>query len=143
MAELDGKVAIVTGGAGAGMGSASSARLARDGAAVVVADIDEAAGRAHAARLAAAGLTADFRRCDVTEPKDLEAVVAYAVERYGGLDVMHNHAVGRWTQGYVSELSAEDWDASVRSVLSSMFYGCRAAIPAMVERGGGDHQHLL
>jgi NAD(P)-dependent dehydrogenase (short-subunit alcohol dehydrogenase family) len=137
MGRLSGKVAIVTGGARAGMGAASSRRLAADGAAVVIADIDEGGGHQLEVELTAARLVASFHRCDVTNAPDLDGVVAYAVERYGRLDVMHNHAVGPFSRGYLSEISVEDWDRSLRNVLSSVFYGCRAAIPAMIESGGG------
>jgi NAD(P)-dependent dehydrogenase (short-subunit alcohol dehydrogenase family) len=67
---------------------------------------------------------------------DLEAVVALAVERFGGLDVMHNNAV--WTGGgYVADIDPEIWDRSLQVSLTGVFYGMRAAIPAMLARGGG------
>jgi NAD(P)-dependent dehydrogenase (short-subunit alcohol dehydrogenase family) len=137
MGRLSGRVAIVTGGAGVGIGSASSTRLAREGAAVVVADIDETSGERLVTELVADGHCAMFQHCDVTRPEDLEAVVQQAVDAYGGLDIMHNHAIGPWAQGYVGDLAVEAWQTGVHNVLSSVFYGCHAAIPALIERGGG------
>lgn len=137
MGLLDHKVALVTGGAGEGMGSASSLRLAREGAAVVIADIDDRRGENLAAHIRAAGGNAMYRRCDVTEASELEAAVALAEEAFGGLDILHNHAIGPFTLAYLGELSIAQWDEGVRSVLSSAFYGIRAALPAMLRRGGG------
>src|SRR2546428_13660221 len=63
-------------------------------------------------------------------------MVAFAVETYGGLDVIHNNAY--WTGGgYVGELDPEIWERSLRVMLTGVFYGLRAAIPRMLERGGG------
>ena len=132
MGRLDGKVAIVTGGA-SGIGAATCRRFVAEGARVVVADLNDEAGIAFARELGAA--TA-FRHTDVAELADLEAVVGFAVERFGGLDVMHNNAA--WSGGgYVHEIDAAIWDQSIRIMLTGVFYGMKAAIPAMLARGGG------
>jgi NAD(P)-dependent dehydrogenase (short-subunit alcohol dehydrogenase family) len=129
---IDGKVAIVTGGA-SGIGAATCRRFVAEGARVVVADIADEAGTALAGELGAA---AAFRHTDVGVLADLEAVVAFAVERFGGLDVIHNNAV--WSAGgYVHEIDAAAWDQSLRVMLTGVFYGMKAAIPAMLARGGG------
>src|SRR5262249_24582196 len=145
MARLEGKVAIVTGGA-SGIGAATLRRFAAEGAAVVCADVDEEGGARLVAELAGrggpggvrrtGGGRAAFRRTDVGVLADLEAAVALAVERFGGLDVMHNNAV--WTGGgYVADIDPEIWDRSLQVSLTGVFYGMRAAIPAMLARGGG------
>src|SRR5262249_35967969 len=145
MARLEGKVAIVTGGA-SGIGAATLRRFVAEGAAVVCADVDgegggrpgaepQAGGR-RAGVHAPGGGRAAFQRTDVGVLADLEAAVACAVERFGGLDVMHNNAV--WTGGgYVHEIDPEVWDRSLQVALTGVFYGMRAAIPAMLARGGG------
>lgn len=132
---LAGKVAIVT-GAASGIGAATLRRFAAEGAAVVCADIDDAGATRVVEDVRRAGGAAEFRHTDVAVLADLEATVAFAVERFGGLDVIHNNAA--WSGGgYVGELDPEIWDVSIRVMLTSVFYGMRAAIPALLARGGG------
>lgn len=135
MGQLAGKVAIVT-GAASGIGAATVRRFAAEGAAVVIADINEDGGNAVASEINGGGGRASFRRTDVTSLADLEAVVAHAVSTYGGLDVIHNNAAASGG-GYVHEIDAETWDHSIKIMLTGVFYGMKAAIPAMLERGGG------
>jgi len=135
MGRLTGKVAIVTGGA-SGIGAATVRRFAAEGAAVVVADIADEKGEHVAAEVRAAGGIAAFRHADVTVLADLEAAVAFAGERFGGLDVIHNNAA-MTGGGYVGELDPEVWRWSLDVMLTSVFYGTRAALPAMLARGGG------
>src|SRR5690606_26244367 len=89
--ELLGRVAVVT-GAAMGIGRASAEALAREGAAVVVADIDEEAGSATAAGLRASGAEAIFVRTDVAVMADMQAMAAEAVEAFGGIDILVNNA---------------------------------------------------
>ena len=132
MGRIDGKVAIVTGGA-SGIGAATCRRFVVEGARVVVADVNDDAGAALARELGAA---AAFRHTDVGVLADVEAAVSFAVERFGGLDVMHNNAV--WSGGgYVHEIDPAIWDQSIRVMLTGVFYGIKAAVPAMLARGGG------
>ncbi len=86
--ELVGKVAVVTGGAG-GIGSATAQLLAAEGAMVVISDIDAERGREVAARL---GDATDFFQTDVSDQDQVQALVEFAVERFGGLDIMFNNA---------------------------------------------------
>jgi NAD(P)-dependent dehydrogenase (short-subunit alcohol dehydrogenase family) len=135
MSRLEGKVAIVTGGA-SGIGAATLRRFAAEGAAVVCADVDEAGGARIVAEIEGSGGRAAARRTDVGVLSDLEAAVALAVERFGGLDVMHNNAV--WSGGgYVHEIDPEVWERSMQVTLTGVFYGMRAALPALLARGGG------
>ncbi len=135
MGRMEGKVAIVTGGA-SGIGAATVRRLAEEGAAVVIADLQDDKGEALAAELSGAGLRAAHRHCDVTALPELEAAVAFAVSEFGGLDVMHNNAA--WSGGgYVADIDVEVWRRSLAVMLDGVFYGCKAAIPALLERGGG------
>jgi meso-butanediol dehydrogenase/(S,S)-butanediol dehydrogenase/diacetyl reductase len=132
MGRLENKVAIVT-GAASGIGKATMAKLVAEGAQVVCADIDDAAGRAAVEEVGAA---AHFFHCDVGELAQLEAVVAFAVAELGGVDILHNNAL--WSGGGpVHLISPEDWDKSIRVMLTGVFYGCRAVLPELVRRGGG------
>ena len=135
MARFDGKVAIVT-GAASGIGAATLRRLASEGAAVICADINDEAGEAVVAELSAGGARAAYRHCDVGELRELEATVAFAVERFGGLDIIHNNAM--WSGGgWVADIDPEIWQRSLHIMLTAVFYGCKAALPAMLARGGG------
>lgn len=135
MGRLAGKVAIVTGGA-SGIGAATLRRFAREGARVVCADLDDERGDALAREIVADGGRAVHRHTDVGVLSDLEATVAFAVDRFGGLDVMHNNAA--WSGGgYVGDIDPAVWDQSLRVMLTGVFFGIRAALPALLDRGGG------
>jgi len=135
MGRLTGKVAIIT-GAASGIGAATLRRLAAEGAAVVCADINDEAGECIVADVTAGGGRATYCHTDVASLADLQRTVAVAVERYGGLDILHNNAA--WSGGgYVADIDPEIWDRSLKVMLTGVFYGMKAAIPAMLERGGG------
>jgi NAD(P)-dependent dehydrogenase (short-subunit alcohol dehydrogenase family) len=125
----------VTGGA-SGIGAATVRRFALEGARVLVADLNDDRGAAVVADVKARGGVAAFRHTDVGALADLEATVAFAVAEFGGLDVMHNNAASTGG-GYVHEIDPAVWDQSLRVMLDGVFYGMRAAIPAMLARGGG------
>jgi len=129
------KVAIVTGGA-SGIGAAVMRRLASEGARVICADIDDARGEQLTKEIVRAGGTARHAHCDVGELADLESVVAYAGAEFGGLDIMMNNAVYSGG-GWVAQIDPLEWEKSLRVMLTGVFYGCRAALPALLARGGG------
>jgi len=135
MQRLAGKVAIVT-GAASGIGAATLRRFASEGARVLAADIDEERGARVVADVTAAGGTAAFQRTDVGVLADLEAAVAVAVRRWGGLDIIHNNAAVSGG-GYLADIDPAVWEQSMRVMLTGVFYGMKAAIPAMLARGGG------
>jgi 3alpha(or 20beta)-hydroxysteroid dehydrogenase len=130
-ARLEGKVALVTGGA-RGQGAAHGRRLAEEGAAVVLGDVLEDAGEAHARELRAAGHDVRFLRLDVTLPEDWTA----AVEPLGRLDVLVNNA-GVVRVAPIVDESDEGWHGTMAVNATGVFYGMRAAIPALRRNGGG------
>jgi NAD(P)-dependent dehydrogenase (short-subunit alcohol dehydrogenase family) len=135
MTLLDGKVAIVT-GAASGICAATLRCFASAGASVVCADINQENGRRVVDDINATGGTAVFRRTDVTALDQLQDLVAFAVDRFGGLDIMHNNAAASGG-GYVADIDPEAWRHSLDIMLNGVFYGMKAAIPAMLRRGGG------
>jgi NAD(P)-dependent dehydrogenase (short-subunit alcohol dehydrogenase family) len=134
MGRVDGKVAIVTGGA-SGIGRATARMLAAEGAAVVIGDVDEAAG-AVAEEIRGAGGGASFVRTDVTAWDDVRGLVAAAVEEHGRLDVMVNN-VGVAIGGAAGEMSEQDWNRVIDVNLTGVWRGMRHAIPEMLRIGGG------
>jgi NAD(P)-dependent dehydrogenase (short-subunit alcohol dehydrogenase family) len=135
-AYLDGRVAIVTGGA-SGIGRAIAMAYASVGARVVIADIDEAAGADTVETILAAGGTAAFVRADAGCAASHEALVADTVSRYGGLHIACNNAGVGGADRPVGEHPVDSWDRIIAINLSGVFYGMRHQIPAMLASGGG------
>jgi NAD(P)-dependent dehydrogenase (short-subunit alcohol dehydrogenase family) len=136
MGVLDGKVALVT-GAAMGIGRASAEIFAREGAAVVVADIDDDGGRETVARIEHAGGQAAFIRTDVSVKADVEAMVQYTVDAFGGLDCAHNNAGIASPMAPLAEYSDDGWDRTLAVMLTGVYLCMKAEIPRMLERGGG------
>jgi len=132
---LSGKVAIITGGAN-GIGRATADLFAREGARVVVADRDGAAGEAAVAAIRAAGGEALFVPTDVSRDADVAALVQRTLDRYGGVHVLVN-AAGIDVQGSVVDTEPERWQRVLDVNLASVYRACRSAIPAMMRGGGG------
>lgn len=129
---FEGKVAVVTGGA-KGIGGATSARFLEDGASVAVLDIDKINGEKLVAQFPDRGL---FIHCDVSKSDQTSRAFEQILERFGGIDYLVNNA-GIQHYGTVTETSDEDWDYVMNVNLKSAFICARAAIPSMLERGGG------
>jgi NAD(P)-dependent dehydrogenase (short-subunit alcohol dehydrogenase family) len=135
VAELEEKVAIVTGGS-LGIGRATARRLGEGGAAVVLCGHDDASVEDAIAELSSAGLEVDGRRADVSSADDVEQLVRFAVERYGGVDILANSA-GIQRYGTVVDTSEGLWDEVLAVNLKSMFLTAKHCVPELRRRGGG------
>ncbi|OZM78092.1 SDR family NAD(P)-dependent oxidoreductase [Pseudonocardia sp. MH-G8] len=137
---LDGKVAVVTGagsvGNGWGNGRATAVVFAREGARVLAVDRAPEPLSATLDLIAEEGGTAQGHICDVTDSAAVEAMIAAAIAAFGGVDVMVNN-VGGSRHGGPTELDEAGWRAQIELNLTSVYLGCRHAIPAMRARGGG------
>lgn len=132
---LEGKVAIITGGA-SGIGRATALLFTGEGAAVVITDINEVGGQAVAAELADKGGHALFEPGDVTRAADCERIVDVAMRRFRGIHILFNNA-GIIRRSSVVELSEADWDRVMAVNVKSIFLMSRQAIPMMEKAGGG------
>ncbi|PRA24894.1 SDR family oxidoreductase [Pseudomonas poae] len=130
-ARVQGKVALVTGGA-KGIGAASVRLLAAEGAQVLISDLDVVAGEALAAEI---GSAVAFIRHDVSDEGEWRQVIAHVRERYGLLDILVNNA-GILIGGCIEQTSLADWHTVMRVNADSVFLGCREGIALMKERGG-------
>lgn len=136
MSALDGKAALVTGG-GSGLGRASAIALARAGAAVTVADVDERGGKETAALVfEEAGGDADFVRADVTRPDEVEAMVDKTIARWGHLDCALNNAGTTGASAPTADHTLDEWNRAIALNLTGVFLCLKYEIPAMLERGG-------
>lgn len=133
---LKNKVALVT-GASSGIGRAVALVWAREGAKVVVSDIDAQAGEETAAMVRAQGGDALFVAADVGKPEDGEALVARAVAHYGRLDVACNNAGIGGPSASTADYPLDGWAQVININLSGVFYGMKYQISAMLKGGGG------
>jgi NAD(P)-dependent dehydrogenase (short-subunit alcohol dehydrogenase family) len=134
---LEKKVALVTGG-GSGIGRAASLLFAREGAAVVVVDVVDDAGRHTVDEIKAAGGRASFVHADVSSAKDSEAMVAHAEREFGGLHVLFNNAgIMHSSDDDAISTSEETWELTMRINARGVFLGCKYGIPALRRAGGG------
>ena len=130
---LEGKVAIITGGA-SGIGEGTARRFIEEGASVVIADLQRAPGEALADEL---GPNARFLVTDVTNEGDIAAVVDYAVSEFGRLDVMFNNAGIVGAVGRIADTPVEAWDQTVAILMRGVFLGIKHAARVMVPQGSG------
>ncbi len=133
MGRLDGRIAVVTGGA-SGIGEAIVDRFVAEGASVVVADLDQEAA---AALLDRHGDSVRFQRTDVTSERDVAAAVGVAVSEFGRIDVMVNNAGIVGAVGPIAQTSVESYDETVSVLLKGVFLGTKHAAAAMQPQGSG------
>ena len=132
---LDGKVALISGGA-RGMGSAEARLFAIEGAAVVIGDVLDDLGQQVEAEINETGGRALYIHLDVTQESDWANAVATAVTRFGKLDVLVNNAgIAFWSAG--DDATVEEWDRVMEVNAKGVFLGTKAAIPEMRKAGGG------
>jgi len=137
MARLDGKVAVIT-GAGSGIGRVAASLFAAEGARVVVADVVTDHADAAAAEIVEAGGSALAVTVDVSDEAQVAAMVAAAVGTYGGLHVLFNNAgIFPDDDGGILDTPPETWQRVMEVNLKGVWLGCRAAVPAMLDSGGG------
>ena len=136
MGRLEGKTAVVTGGAD-GIGHAIADAMTREGAHVFVGDIDDTKGSAFVAELAKAGRKADYLHCDVSEEKDIAGLIAAAVDKTGRLDILVNNAAIAIGGMPVHEMTDEQWHRLIAVNLTSVFRGCKYALPHMIRQKSG------
>jgi len=133
MGRLDGKVAVITGGA-SGIGAATTELFIAEGAKVLVADMQAEVGEKFTSGL---GDAADFRHVNVTNENDIEAMIGQAIDRFGRLDCVYNNAGFGGALGPIAGISAEDYDLTMDVLVKGVFFGMKHAAPIMTEQGSG------
>jgi NAD(P)-dependent dehydrogenase (short-subunit alcohol dehydrogenase family) len=133
---LEGKTAAITGAAD-GIGHAIAEAMAREGANVFLSDIADAEGEAFAVDLRAAGRNATYLHCDVSKDADIAALVATAVEKTGRLDILVNNAAIAIGGFPVHQMTDEQWHRLIDVNLTSVFRGCKHALPHMIRQRAG------
>lgn len=136
MGRLDSKTAIVTGAAD-GIGEAIARAMAREGAHVFLSDIADEKGGSVASELRRHGLQASYVHCDVSKDADIAALVAKVVDETGRLDVLVNNAAVAIGGMPVHEMSDEQWHRLIEINLTSVFRGCKHALPHMIRQRSG------
>ena len=138
--DMRGKVAVIT-GAGSGIGRATAVRLAREGASVIVADLDEPGSRETVARITEVGGTAAAVQADVTRETDVRRMLATAEEQYGGVDILCNNAgITSGTLDF-TQATSEQWQRVIDVNLRAVILGTHLALPLLRRRGGGAIVH--
>src|SRR5579862_152835 len=133
--KLDGKTALITGGAG-GIGRAAATLFATEVAAVCIVDLNQEAGQEVVREITKAGGRAIFERADVTCSAECRRVVERALHEFGGIHILFNNA-GIIRRASTIEISEQDWDAVMAVNIKSIFLMCREAIPIMARAEGG------
>ena len=137
MARLQDKVVVITGGA-SGIGKASVALFAKEGAKIVFGDVKAADGKAFEAEMTGAGHAVRFIETDVSKEADMKRLIDTAVETFGRLDVLYNNAGGATGKdGKVTDMPLDEFWRTISVDLFGTFLGCRFAIPHMETTGGG------
>ena len=133
---LDGRVAVVTGGA-SGIGRATALRFLDEGARVVIGDLNEAAGKELAERVADRADRFRFLTADVSVEADVVALIEEATSTWGSLDIMFNNAGIGGAFGPITEIDVDHWDLSFAVLVRSVFLGTKHAARTMIPQGGG------
>jgi NAD(P)-dependent dehydrogenase (short-subunit alcohol dehydrogenase family) len=134
---LDGKVALITGGA-SGMGMVASKLFAAEGARVMLTDVADEAGEATAAEIRSTGGQASYVHADVSKETDAESMIGTAVDTFGGLHILYNNAgVMPNDDGSVHTNTEAVWDLVLGINVKGVAFGCKYGIRAMIESGGG------
>jgi NAD(P)-dependent dehydrogenase (short-subunit alcohol dehydrogenase family) len=133
---LEGMVAVITGGAG-GMGRSTAELFSREGASVVVGDVNDEAGRALEAQIAAKGGKLAYKHCDVSNEADVAGLIAEAETRFGKLDTIFNNAGIEQKVTPSTDVTAETFERIIDINLKGTFFGCKHALPALLRNGGG------
>lgn len=136
MKALENKVALVT-GAGSGIGKAISLLYAKEGAKIVVSDVNEKAGNEVVSEIKSNGGEAIFVKADTSKAEDNKSMVEQAVKQFGGLQIAVNNAGIGGPISPVAEYPVDGWDKVISINLSGVFYGLRYQIPAMLKSGSG------
>jgi meso-butanediol dehydrogenase / (S,S)-butanediol dehydrogenase / diacetyl reductase len=133
--KLENKVAVVTAG-GSGIGAATVRRFAREGAAVVIADLSGSRAEQVRAEVATTGSRAAAIKMDVADPQAVEATIKLALDSFGRLDVLFNNA-GMAEVSLIHDTTLESWERVIAVTLTGTFLGLKYAIPIMRRQGGG------
>jgi NAD(P)-dependent dehydrogenase (short-subunit alcohol dehydrogenase family) len=131
MGKLRDKIAVIT-GAASGIGAGCAELFAREGATVVVADIQDGAGQK-----LADGIGGMFLHVDVTDPASVEEMITSAVERYGRIDILMNNAGIDGQQGITGDSSIQNWEQVTSINLNGVYYGMKYVLPVMLAQKGG------
>ena len=129
------KIALIT-GAGSGIGEATAKTFAREGATVVVTDIDDDNGHRVVQEIRQAGGQAEYSHADIGEPADIEQMIAFATGRFGRLDILHNNALFTVVDR-IGDISLEGWKKTVDVSLTGYWYATKMALGPMLKLGKG------
>jgi NAD(P)-dependent dehydrogenase (short-subunit alcohol dehydrogenase family) len=136
--KLKDKVAIIT-GAGRGMGRAAALLFAKEGASIVIAEIDEDTGRKTKSDIVKAGGKAIFIKTDVSKSEDVKNLVGKTIKEFGKLHIVYNNAAVFWfgKDGYITDIDEATWDRVLDINLKGTYLCCKYAIPEIIKSGGG------